>query len=281
MMKTRVSPAEIATFLAARYADVEDIRQLAEGEESQAYGAVADGRDIVVRINRTREGFEKDAYVANSWPAVRAPLVLHIEPISDAWLCISNRVNGTTLQALGMEAHAYGQEVAGILDVLAASDTSRVAGYGPFDASGRGLFQSWQAFIMAVDGPQDLVRFVCAHRYGDHRGLVHGDFGSNNILAENGRVTGVIDWSEATIGDPLYDVANLFFWRPWLECMEAQCRYMEAHCADRLSDRGQLLRYQVRIGLQVAADARADGDGKMEKWALNRSSFVMASVSTD
>ena len=132
---------------------------------------------------------------------------------------------------------------------------------------------------MAVDGPQDLVGFVREYQYGDHRALVHGDFGSNNVLAENGRVTGVIDWSEAMIGDSLYDIANLFFWRPWLECMEVQCRYMEVHSADRLRDQGKLLRYQVRIGLQVAADARADGDGKMETWALDRSSFVLAGTS--
>lgn len=84
-------------------------------------------------------------------------------------------------------------------------------------------------------------------------------------------MTGVIDWSEALIGDPLYDIANLFFWRPWLECMEVQCLYLELHHPNRLIDRERLIRYQVRIGLQIAADAKADGDEKMERWALDRS----------
>jgi aminoglycoside phosphotransferase (APT) family kinase protein len=39
---------------------------------------------------------------------------------------------------------------------------------------------------------------------------VHGDFGSNNVLADGEHITGVVDWSEAMIGDPLYDVANIF-----------------------------------------------------------------------
>jgi hygromycin-B 4-O-kinase len=129
---------------------------------------------------------------------------------------------------------------------------------------------------MSVNGPEDLMGFVRGYQYGDHRALVHGDFGSNNVLAENGRITGVIDWSEAMVGDTLYDTANLFFWRPWLACMEAQCRYMELHAADRLQGREKFCRYQVRIGLQVAAEARADGDTKMETWALGRSRVVLA-----
>src|SRR5699024_2408647 len=57
--------------------------------------------------------------------------------------------------------------------------------------------------------------------------LVHADFGSNNVLTDNGRITAVIDWSEAMFGDSQYEVANIFFWRPWLACMEQQTRYFE------------------------------------------------------
>jgi hygromycin-B 4-O-kinase len=277
-MKPDVSLDDIATFLAVQYTHVEYIQQLVEGEESLAYSAIADGNDIVVRINRTRDGFDKDAYVANNWPVVRAPQVLKIEPISDAWLCISNRVPGSTLQSLGAKASAYCQDVVGLLDAMAACDTSHIAGLGPFKASGRGLFQSWQEFMMSVVGPNDLVWFVRDYQYGDHRALVHGDFGSNNVLAENGSIAGIIDWSEAMIGDPLYDTANLFFWRTWLVCMDVQCRYMELHTVDRLKDQEKLRRYQVRIGLQVAADARAVGDTKMEMWALDRTSFIFATA---
>lgn len=270
-MKPRLSPIAVTTLLAARFSRIEGPWQLEEGEESQAYAAVADGQRIVLRINSRREGFDKDACVAELWPAICAPKVMAIERLSDAWLCISERVPGVTLQALGRAAESCGQEVLLVLDSIAASDVSRIAGYGPFSASGIGIFPSWQAFVVAVDGPSDLVRLVCEYQYGERRALVHGDFGSNNVLAENGRVTGVIDWSEALIGDPLYDIANLLFWRPWLECMEAQCRYLELHCANRLIDQERLIRYQVRIGLQVVADARADGDEQTERWALDRS----------
>jgi hygromycin-B 4-O-kinase len=270
-MKPKISPIAITTLLAARYSRIEGLWQLAEGEESQAYAAVADGQQIVVRINSRREGFDKDAFIAELWPTRWVPKVMAIEPLSDAWLCISERMPGVTLQALGRGAESCAQEVLEVLDSIAASDVSSIVGYGPFSASGIGICPSWQAFVASIDGPRDLVRLVCEYQYGEKRALVHGDFGSNNVLAENGTVTGVIDWSEALIGDPLYDIANLFFWRPWLECMEVQCQYLALHRADRLIDQELLTRYQVRIGLQVAAEARADGDEKMEQWALDRS----------
>jgi aminoglycoside phosphotransferase (APT) family kinase protein len=39
--------------------------------------------------------------------------------------------------------------------------------------------------------------------------LCHGDFFPNQVLAENGRITGVIDWSDACVGPPELDVATL------------------------------------------------------------------------
>jgi hypothetical protein len=35
--------------------------------------------------------------------------------------------------------------------------------------------------------------------------ICHGDFQPLNILADHGRLTGVIDWAKATIADPAFD----------------------------------------------------------------------------
>ena len=63
----------------------------------------------------------------------------------------------------------------------------------------------------------------------DFRNLVHGDFGSNNVLYDGTSITGVIDWSEGHDGDPLYDVANIFFWRTWLDCMDLLASFLERY----------------------------------------------------
>jgi aminoglycoside phosphotransferase (APT) family kinase protein len=41
--------------------------------------------------------------------------------------------------------------------------------------------------------------------------LCHGDFHPLNIIVEKGRVSGVLDWSGALIGDPAYDVGSTMF----------------------------------------------------------------------
>jgi aminoglycoside phosphotransferase (APT) family kinase protein len=38
--------------------------------------------------------------------------------------------------------------------------------------------------------------------------LLHGDYWPGNILWQQGRLAGVIDWEDARVGDPLFDLAN-------------------------------------------------------------------------
>lgn len=37
--------------------------------------------------------------------------------------------------------------------------------------------------------------------------LVHGDLGPEHVLCRDGRLIGVIDWSDACVGDPALDLA--------------------------------------------------------------------------
>ncbi|WP_225768736.1 phosphotransferase family protein [Inquilinus sp. Marseille-Q2685] len=39
--------------------------------------------------------------------------------------------------------------------------------------------------------------------------VIHGDFGTGNILADRSRVTGIIDFAGCGLGDPAYDLASL------------------------------------------------------------------------
>ena len=41
------------------------------------------------------------------------------------------------------------------------------------------------------------------------RTITHGDFGTGNILVDNGKVSGIIDFAGCGIGDPAYDLASL------------------------------------------------------------------------
>jgi len=45
-------------------------------------------------------------------------------------------------------------------------------------------------------------------------GLIHGDLGPHHLLVRDDRVVGVIDWSDARVGDPALDLAWALFDAP-------------------------------------------------------------------
>lgn len=57
------------------------------------------------------------------------------------------------------------------------------------------LQQRFQDFLRDLDMPAPAI--------------IHGDFGAGNILAQGGRLSGVIDFAGCGIGDPAYDFASL------------------------------------------------------------------------
>ena len=46
-------------------------------------------------------------------------------------------------------------------------------------------------------------------RPGPHRVLVHGDLGAEHLLVADGRLSGILDWSDAAVSDPAVDFARL------------------------------------------------------------------------
>ena len=57
--------------------------------------------------------------------------------------------------------------------------------------------------------------------------IVHWDFHTNNVLMENGRITGVIDWEGCRSGDCAFDLATMLFYTwPFAEFRDALLRAM-------------------------------------------------------
>ena len=289
--KPTLSPPNVHEHLCRRFRRIDAFEQLTEGEESRAFGVTADGQDLVVRISRSRVGFDKDAYAYRHFRSVNVPVpeVLSIEAFETAWLCISVRIPGQTLQALGASAALYAGAIADTIQAIAKTEVPASSGFGPFDADGRATFAHWRDYLAAIADPVHfdwsavsslvppgtvkplLQRITDLAGYcTDRRQLIHGDFGSNNVLVGSGAVTGVLDWSEAMWGDALYDVANIFFWRTWLSCMEEQAQHFERHSAVLATHADRHVCYQLRIGLQAAHDAAIDGDLDFTRWALER-----------
>ncbi|MGD6873309.1 phosphotransferase family protein [Sutcliffiella horikoshii] len=59
-----------------------------------------------------------------------------------------------------------------------------------------------------VDGSEDLLEQIKENRPNNMKHcLIHGDLTVDNVLVHNGVVTGIIDWSGGTYGDPRYDIS--------------------------------------------------------------------------
>lgn len=75
----------------------------------------------------------------------------------------------------------------------------------------------------------DAVSAIEARRSSltSERVLTHGDFHPGNVLWQRGRISGVVDWSEARLDARWYDLAY---------CRTAVCLHHGADVADRLAD---------------------------------------------
>jgi aminoglycoside phosphotransferase (APT) family kinase protein len=79
----------------------------------------------------------------------------------------------------------------------------------------------------------------------DRISLVHGDYRTGNMLFDRGRVTAVLDWEFAALGDPLYDLG-------WVCCPSNR---MGSDLVCMILPEGEFLdRYERRSGLGVDRD---------------------------
>jgi aminoglycoside phosphotransferase (APT) family kinase protein len=100
----------------------------------------------------------------------------------------------------------------------------RLPGWGRVGEDGRGASESWPAWlrhfvdeaIAQLHGRVPASVAAAAHRAIDdipapaQGSILHGDLALSHLLVDprTGQVTGIIDWADAIIGDPLYDVAT-------------------------------------------------------------------------
>ena len=76
-------------------------------------------------------------------------------------------------------------------------------------------------WLADLTGPAELLRVLHADPPPptDERVLAHADLGAEHLLAADGRLTGVIDWSDAAVTDPALDFARPYrdFGPPFLD----------------------------------------------------------------
>jgi hygromycin-B 4-O-kinase len=268
MWKPMIDATVVRERIAGEIGPVTAWEAVTEGENSQAYRAVADGRDIVVRVNLRREGFDLDAWACRLDHGIKVPEVLAIGAVDAAWFCVSTRLAGSRLCDLDMPAvkaaaPAVAETLRRIHDVPVAA-----GGFGGIDpATGSGRAPTWASAVAwgvpeswsEIDDQADrefleaLSASVLAEvrTLPDFDRLLHGDFtGDNLIVGEDGGI-GVIDWETAMVGDPLWDVAYQLFWSRAMANMVPQARAAAAGAAPEGLDRIRC--YMLVTGLRSAS----------------------------
>jgi aminoglycoside phosphotransferase (APT) family kinase protein len=151
------------------------------------------------------------------------------------------RVPGESLTALDDDEPRMLAALGKAAAFLARLHAVRGSGFGPLAGAQRsqqalelkGVHASWEGFVevrldehvqacyamRAIDAEE--VRRIARHFEAARPmhatcppALLHGDPGSHNFIFEAGELRGVIDWEDALLGDPLFELASLCTFHP-------------------------------------------------------------------
>jgi hygromycin-B 4-O-kinase len=271
----------------------DELNQLSKGWWSQAYSFRYEGKDWVLRINGSDKDFRKDQ---KAWDflhdIILVPEIKLIGKFKDDFFAITEKCSGITL----IDEHVTSREIVfNLFDILLQMRTfnaNGLNGWGLMNESFEGNYNSWEDWLLsfhnhkmdytlqqlvndgllesmlhkvALNRIKQLLPFCKTEKY-----LVHGDAGFDNVLCGGKKITGVIDWGEAALGDFLYDIAYLFFntesvdykgyWQEFVQQRQLQIPFMEE----------RLRCYQMVIGLNSVAIAAYTGNEKIYQLDRNK-----------
>ena len=173
--------------------------------------------DLVLRLLRPhhdptrvlREEATQNAVADLGFPAPRVLLADADPGVLGAPFLLMERRPGRPLletRALGMGAVLADLQLR--LHALDAAPLARVLGRA-FTLDGYLDALAVRIERGALAGLTPLLGWLRAHRPGDGAlAICHGDFHPQNVLVEHGAVTAVLDWPNALIADPAFDVAS-------------------------------------------------------------------------
>jgi aminoglycoside phosphotransferase (APT) family kinase protein len=206
------------------------------GKSNLTYVVSDETSDVVVRRppmghvlatahDMAREHRIMTALAGTDVPVPRTLAMCDDDTVIGAPFYVMERVTGTAynrasqLEPLGAErTRAITERMVDTLVDLHAVDATTV-GLGDFGRPDGYLARQvarWKKQLAAstsreLAGMDDLVAYLDTHLPESREGtIVHGDFRLDNLLVDDSdRVTAVLDWEMATLGDPLADVAIL------------------------------------------------------------------------
>jgi aminoglycoside phosphotransferase (APT) family kinase protein len=198
-------------------------------------------RPLVLRLLRAhhdpamipREEAAQNTVAAQGYPAPRV-LLTGLDPAAlGARFAIMERAEGVPLlsQVVGMAGALARAQLK-----LHALDPTALRGVVP-DLDGYLARQVQRIEAARLDGLRPLLDWLRARRPPPAAAVIcHGDFHPQNVLVQRGEVTAVLDWPNAVLAEPAFDVAstlNILRWVPAGLAVPGPLRWL-AHAGQRL-----------------------------------------------
>jgi hygromycin-B 4-O-kinase len=221
---------------------VKTLIPLKGGEWSAAHRFSLDGQDFVIRVSHSAENFYRDN-IASKWssPNLPIPQIIKIDCYQEHYYAISPFFPGEPFENLSaVELERIIPDFLSMMTALRSVNFDSITGFGTLTQAGSGAFQSWSKALLDVsnDRPDSLTygwkktlsEIPAAQRKydqfydqltqlvkycPDQKRLIHSDLLYQNLLVFNHKISAVLDWGCAMIGDPVYDIAIFAFFEPW------------------------------------------------------------------
>lgn len=284
--KTSLSTYEVLTLLSAQFPDqITNLNPLKEGHQSQAFSFESGGRGYVIRLCVEAEGFFKDKYAFEHFSSLKIPIpkIVKIGQVEGGYFAISEKLPGRDLRNVSIKNNlGLLKNMFEVMNAIHRIELPKATKFGFWDKNGVAEYDSYKEFEFRKDveipsvGDHDIFKELSkeaikrVHLIPNQKWLVHGDYGFDNLLCEDAKVTGVLDWSESFYGDFLRDTAWLDFWSDDVDFTELYRRYYKEAGIEVPSYEERIMFHKLIIGRGSLAFAETIGNEEHYKEVLLR-----------
>jgi hygromycin-B 4-O-kinase len=278
-----VADTQILEVLSPYFSSVTDLTALEGGLVARTLAFQNGEEQYVVRFtddNMLHANLPKEGYVAQKLITTEIPIapILHVGRLGTRHFAISRRMPGRRLETFTpSEVKSLMPQIIGMLDTIHKVEVNDTQGYGVFDDHGtafsssfplslskiaseeeenkQGYYGKWHHMFDDTFLERDLFQDIYQHMQRlfrsipNERWLIHGGYSLRNILAQDGKITAVLDWLGAAYGDFVYDIAGLDFWYPWLNVSTSFQQYYQEHQIALPAYEERILCYQCYTAL--------------------------------
>ena len=302
-LRPKIEQSDVFALLQQYYKEpVTDLAHVEGGQIARTFAFRAGDQDYILRFVDARNmpiSFAKEAFLSQTIASSQIPIppVLQTGSWRDMHFAISRKVPGQ--MAIQLPIHEVVQLLPAIISTLYAIhqvDVSQTKNYGVFNEQGVGNYTDWRSFLLQVREEEEdwdyfgkwhalfektflerdlfdnlfqrmvsLLDFCPTERY-----LVPGNYSLRNILAHEGKITGVIDWLDAKYGDFVYDIAGLDYWIPELQMRELCQQYYHQRLGSIPFYEERVLCYECYIALSAMRFYAKKEDERAYQWSRER-----------